>query len=106
MHGRGQNIRARIQLEGYIIRVNYLFSAWRPSHEKKIVPEKEKPTARRGEKRPVLSPLNYRDSVRRAYQAARETPSLFDKLFCYCYCDRSFGHKSLLSCYATTHAAG
>ena len=61
---------------------------------------------RRGEKRPVLSPLNYRDSVRRAYQAARETPSLFDKLFCYCYCDRSFGHKTLLSCYATTHAAG
>ena len=48
----------------------------------------------------------FRGAVRRAYQAARDLPDLFDKLFCYCYCDRSFGHKSLLSCYATKHASG
>jgi hypothetical protein len=61
---------------------------------------------RKGETRPVLPPEMFRGAVRRAYQAARELPDLFDKLYCYCYCDRSFGHKSLLSCYATKHGAG
>jgi hypothetical protein len=61
---------------------------------------------RRGEARPVLSPDQFQGSVRRAYQAAQRIPGLIDKLFSYCYCDRTFGHKSLLSCYATTHAAG
>ncbi len=59
---------------------------------------------RRGKTRPVLSPEQFQGTVRRAYQAAQRIPGLIDKLFCYC--DRTFGHKSLLSCYATTHAAG
>lgn len=54
----------------------------------------------------MLSPDQFQGPVRRAYRAAQRIPGLFDKLFCYCYCDRTFGHKSLLSCYATTHAAG
>ncbi len=61
---------------------------------------------RMGESGPTLSPARFRGAVRRAYQVAREIPDLLDKLFCYCYCGRTFGHKSLLSCYASTHAAG
>jgi len=26
-------------------------------------------------------------------------------MYCYCYCEQSVGHKSLLSCYVDEHAA-
>ena len=38
-----------------------------------------------------------------AYQAAKEIPQTLAQLPCYCHCDRSFGHKSLLTCFASDH---
>lgn len=40
----------------------------------------------------------------RAYQLAAKIPTVIYQLPCYCYCDR-IGHKSLHSCYESTHAA-
>ena len=40
------------------------------------------------------------------YDAAREYPRLFDGLYCYCRCEKSMGHRSLLSCFESDQAIG
>jgi len=44
--------------------------------------------------------------IARAYEIAHEIPGVLAQQPCYCYCDRHFGHSSLLDCYASTHTAG
>ena len=39
-----------------------------------------------------------------AYSAAKEIPEVLAQQPCYCYCKRR-GHRSLLDCFATKHAA-
>jgi len=39
-----------------------------------------------------------------AYELAEKIPAVLHQLPCYCYCDK-MGHKSLRTCYETTHAA-
>ncbi len=61
---------------------------------------------RRGETRATLDPNLFKDArVRTAYQAAKDVPWLLDSIYCYCFCEESFRHKSLLSCYVDDHAA-
>jgi hypothetical protein len=40
-----------------------------------------------------------------AYELAAKIPKVIYQQPCYCYCDRSMGHKSLHSCYEGTHGA-
>jgi Protein of unknown function with PCYCGC motif len=40
-----------------------------------------------------------------SYKAAAKIPAVFHQLPCYCYCDRAHGHKSLHSCFESTHGA-
>ncbi|MFQ5663967.1 MAG: hypothetical protein ACE5HL_09060 [Terriglobia bacterium] len=57
---------------------------------------------------PRLLPASYfrnRPIVARAYQIAHQIPGVIAQQPCYCYCDRA-GHRSLLDCYASDHAAG
>ena len=74
--------------------------------------QQERPVAkdealRKGETRATLDPDLFKDArVKSAYQAAREVPWLLDSITCYCFCEESFHHKSLLSCYVDDHAAG
>ena len=42
--------------------------------------------------------------VAAAYRAANEIPEVLAQQPCYCYCQRR-GHRSLLDCFATKHAA-
>ena len=42
--------------------------------------------------------------VRKAYEIAKEIPAILAQQPCYCYCKRR-GHRSLLDCFATKHAA-
>jgi len=44
--------------------------------------------------------------VARAYGYAAEAPEIFAQQPCYCACDNSYGHRSLLDCYASDHSAG
>lgn len=55
----------------------------------------------------VLPASTFGDDMRlvRAYAAAREMPEVFDGLMCYCECEQNFGHRSLLTCYESEHAA-
>lgn len=68
---------------------------------------KKDESLRRGETRATLDPDLFSDpKVKRAYQAARDVPWVLDSIRCFCFCDESFRHKSLLSCYVDDHGAG
>ncbi len=54
---------------------------------------------------PTLPPERFFGQARMAYQVAREIPQTLAQLPCYCYCDESFGHKSLHTCYESDHSA-
>jgi len=45
-------------------------------------------------------------AVRRAYQAARDYPAIFDGIYCPCGCRDVLHHRSLLSCYETEQPTG
>ena len=55
--------------------------------------------------RPTLDPEQFTGPTRAAYKAVREIPQTIAQLPCYCYCDESFGHKSLHSCFEDDHGA-
>jgi hypothetical protein len=40
-----------------------------------------------------------------AYELAAKIPDVIHQQPCYCYCDRTMGHKSLHSCFEGTHGA-
>jgi hypothetical protein len=44
--------------------------------------------------------------TREAYKAAAEIPDILAGLHCYCGCDKSLGHRSLLYCFVDDHGAG
>ncbi len=60
---------------------------------------------KRRETRAVLSPDNFVGRVRQVYALVQQNPELIDQIYCYCHCWKSFGHKSLLTCFVTTHGA-
>jgi Protein of unknown function with PCYCGC motif len=55
----------------------------------------------------VLPASTWGDDMRlvRAYEAAHDMPAVFDGLYCYCQCKENMGHRSLLTCYRSEHAA-
>jgi hypothetical protein len=60
---------------------------------------------RGGERRSALPSSLFVGRVRSAYATAKAIPAVVDQLYCYCRCRENMGHKSLLSCYADTHAS-
>jgi hypothetical protein len=66
------------------------------------------------ERRPTLDPALFADTkiyepdVKPAYEIARKYPALVDRLHCFCECQESpnFQHKTLLTCFTDSHAAG
>ena len=57
------------------------------------------------ETRPVLSPALFTGKVAQAYRIAAEIPKVLDSQFCYCYCKKEKGHKTLLTCFTNKHGA-
>jgi len=57
------------------------------------------------ETRPVLPYSQFSGKTATAYRYAAETPEVVDRQFCYCYCEKSFGHKTLLTCFTDDHGA-
>lgn len=84
----------------------YLFYRSQASPVSELKSNKESATPyNRKETRPTLLPAMFVGKSARAYQVAQEIPDVLDQLYCYCYCDREHGHKTLLTCYTETHAA-
>ncbi|MCA9482479.1 MAG: hypothetical protein KC553_01975 [Nitrospina sp.] len=57
------------------------------------------------ETRPVLSHKMFSGKAAVAYKIAAEIPKVIDSQFCYCYCKRNHGHKTLLTCYTNNHGS-
>jgi hypothetical protein len=55
--------------------------------------------------RPTLDPNQFVGPVKEAYQFAGAHPDLISHLWCYCGCDKTDGHWSLLDCYRGNHGA-
>jgi hypothetical protein len=55
----------------------------------------------------TLSPSQFNNVVvQNAYVLAARVKKVLYQQPCYCHCDRSQGHTSLLDCFASTHGAG
>ncbi len=57
------------------------------------------------ENRMVLSPALFSGKTALAYKYAAEIPKVIDSQFCYCYCKKNHGHKTLLTCFTTMHGS-
>ena len=55
--------------------------------------------------RVTLDPQRFQGNVRETYQIAERDPALLSQLHCYCGCDKTLGHHSLLDCYRDDHAS-
>jgi hypothetical protein len=53
----------------------------------------------------VLAPDQFFGRAAVAYEAAQQIPDICAKLFCYCGCDMTDKHRSLLDCYTCDHSA-
>jgi Protein of unknown function with PCYCGC motif len=63
--------------------------------------------ALRGELPATMSPALFTDPVvENAYALAGKIKKTLYQEPCYCHCDRSQGHNSLLDCFASKHGAG
>jgi Protein of unknown function with PCYCGC motif len=63
--------------------------------------------APRGELPSTMDPEFFTDPVvQNAYTVAARIKKVLYQLPCYCHCDRSQGHKSLLDCFASKHGSG
>jgi Protein of unknown function with PCYCGC motif len=51
----------------------------------------------------VLSPEKFVGKVALGYKAAQTIPEVCSKLFCYCGCDLTDSHTSLLDCFTCMH---
>ena len=57
------------------------------------------------ETRPVLPASQFSGKIATAYRYAAEIPMVIDQQYCYCHCKKSFGHKTLLTCFIDKHGA-
>jgi hypothetical protein len=57
------------------------------------------------ENRPVLSSALFSGKAALAYKYAAEIPKVIDSQFCYCYCKKDHGHKTLLTCFTRMHGS-
>lgn len=67
------------------------------------------PTPRPGVTAAKVMPASRYASVPRlanVYREVSEVPGATDGVYCYCHCIENMGHRSLLSCFESDHAAG
>lgn len=76
----------------------------KPSDTNEVPAHFEEPPAR-ASLGPTLPPEQFFGKAKEAYTVVREIPQTIAQLPCYCHCDRSFGHKSLYSCFEDDHAS-
>ena len=54
----------------------------------------------------VLDPAGFSDErVRAAYEAARKYAHVLEEIYCYCRCKENIGHRALVECFESDHAA-
>ena len=85
--------------------VNVLFSSGQPQSESDVPAFHNEAPA--GALPATMSPDNFSDPVvQNAYALAAHVKKVLYQQPCYCHCDRSQGHESLLDCFVSKHGAG
>jgi len=85
-----------------------------PRHSAPVIsPQSEEPVPAfhgqvpKGELPETMSPLLFPDTiVQNAYIAAARVKKTLYQEPCYCHCDQSQGHASLLDCFVSRHGSG
>ena len=106
-------MRSRVLWSALLFTMVAMVSApWLQSESEAGVPQFHDGAPAKGEK---LTPILTKDQLwgsnaqfpyqTHAYELAAKIPSVLYQQPCYCYCDRSMGHKSLHSCFSGTHGA-
>ena len=76
---------------------------WYRTHSRAIADDA---VAQPGRTSPLtLDPAAFSGQAREAYQIARNDPHFLAQLHCYCGCDKVLGHRNLLDCFRSRHAA-
>lgn len=55
------------------------------------------------DRKPVLDPSQFAGLASFGYASAKAAPEVMEKLFCYCGCDLTDSHTSLLDCFTSAH---
>lgn len=55
--------------------------------------------------KPVMDPEGFFGKASAGYEAAKKVPEICAKVFCYCGCDLTDSHQSLLDCFTSDHGA-
>ncbi len=55
------------------------------------------------DRKPVLDPSQFAGLAAFGYASAKAAPEVMEKLFCYCGCDLTDSHTSLLDCFTSAH---
>ena len=74
--------------------------------EKPSSSAKEEPKAAEAppvDRKPVLDPSQFAGLAAFGYASAKAAPEVMEKLFCYCGCDLTDSHTSLLDCFTSAH---
>lgn len=74
----------------------------------KPAPPSENPAQATGfliETRTLMNPNLFTGKAALAYRLAAEIPKVIDSQFCYCYCKKNHGHKTLLTCFTSKHGS-
>jgi hypothetical protein len=66
---------------------------------------KPRPAAANGAVKSVLPAGKFFGQAAVGYQAAQQCPEVIAKLFCYCGCDMTDAHTTLLDCFTSEHGA-
>lgn len=75
-----------------------------PDKTKDKTAEKEEPKkASEAPLKEVLEPSRFFGLAQFGYAAAKAAPAVMSKLFCYCGCDLTDSHNSLLDCFTSIH---
>jgi hypothetical protein len=99
-------MRRAIILCSLITAILALAYLWLPTPGASSAPAEAETVAASGApERVTLDPNQFVGPVKQAYQVAKKNPALLAQLHCYCGCDKTYGHKSLLDCYRGTHAS-
>lgn len=54
----------------------------------------------------VLDPAGFSDpATRAAYAAAKKYAHVLEGIYCYCHCKENIGHRALVQCFESDHAA-
>ena len=77
----------------------------KPDNTSSVVADAPRDPGQLIETPPVLTSALFTGKASLAYKYAAEIPEVIDNQFCYCYCKKNHGHKTLLTCFTNEHGS-